>query len=375
VDFRLTPGQAALREEVLAFLDAEHESFVPRCDNWLLGHDRELSRKLAARGWIGLTWPEEYGGAGRGYVDRLVAVEPLLAAGAPVASHWAADRQMGPSILAHGTAGQKERLLPPILAGEATYCIGMSEPEAGSDLANVRTRAVRDDDGFRVSGHKIWTSNAHNSDYIYLLARTGPSSERHNGLSELVVPMDAPGITVTPIRDMAGGSHFNEVFFEDARVGPDALIGIEGRGFYQITAQLGYERAGLERIMSVWPLLEKMRRVADTPSRRRELGDIESAIAAARLLVYRVAWLCDQGKVPDHEPAMAKALGTMIEQQIVELACRWAGRDGRLAPGTHGVPLGGHVSHAWRVAPSFSIRGGTTEILRGIVARRGLGLD
>ena len=184
---------------------------------------------MAARGWIGLTWPTSYGGGGRSYVDRLSMTELLLAAGAPLAAHWFADRQMGPSILAHGTDAQKKRYLPEILAGEVTYCIGMSEPDAGSDLAGVRTRAVRTGAGWRITGHKVWTSLAQHSDYIYLLARTDPSSERHAGLSELIVPLRSEGITISPIHDMSGAHHFNEVFFDDVEVDGDALIGTEGR--------------------------------------------------------------------------------------------------------------------------------------------------
>jgi alkylation response protein AidB-like acyl-CoA dehydrogenase len=225
-----------------------------------------------------------------------------------------------------------------------------------------------------VRGHKIWTSLAHHSEYVYLLARTDPESSRHAGLSELIVPLDATGITITPIHDMSGAHHFNEIFFDDVEVRADALIGEEGKGFYQITAQLGFERAGLERVMSLWPLLVEMRKVADSVDRQRELGRLEAAIAAARQMIYRVAWAADQGKVPDHEAAMAKAFGNRLEQETVELASRWAGRAGRLAAAA-GAPYKGHVALAWRIAPSFSIRGGTTEILRGIIARRALGLD
>ena len=262
MDLTFTDEQLALRAEVAEFLAEERAAatFTPAVDNWITGFDRGFTKKLAARGWIGLTWPKEYGGGGRSYVDRLCMTELLLAAGAPLAAHWFADRQMGPAIMNHGTDAQKERYLPEVLAGEATYCIGMSEPQAGSDLAGVRTRAVRTGSGgWRISGHKIWTSLAHHSDYIYLLARTDPESERHAGLSELIVPLRSPGITLTPIHDMSGAHHFNEVFFDDVEVDGDALIGTEGNGWRQITGQLGYERAGLERFMSLWVLFEAMR--------------------------------------------------------------------------------------------------------------------
>ncbi len=367
-----TKQQQALRDEVAAFLNEEREagSFTPRVDNWITGFDRDLTKKIAARGWIGLTWPIEYGGGGRSYVDRLCMTELFLAAGAPLAAHWFADRQMGPSILAHGTETQKERYLPEILAGEATYCIGMSEPDAGSDLAGVRTRAVRSGSGFVVTGHKIWTSLAHHSDYIYLLARTDPASERHVGLSELIVPLRSEGVTISPIHDMSGAHHFNEVFFDEVFVEGDALIGAEGGGWRQVTGQLGYERAGLERVMSLWALFEAMRAEAgDDERRQEELGALEAAVRVARLLVFRAAAVADSGRPPDHEAAMAKVFATDIEQRMVEVASQWAGRGART-----GATFGGHLLPAWLIAPSLSIRGGTNEVLRGIIARRALGL-
>lgn len=375
MDVTLSDEQRKLREDVLRFVEQERSSFTPQCDAWITGFDRDFSKKLAERGWIGITWPEEYGGGGRGYVDRLVLNEPLLMAGAPLASHWFADRQMAPSILAHGTEEQKKRYLPEILSGDATYCIGMSEPQAGSDLAAVRTRATRTEGGWVINGHKVWTSLAHLSDYIYLLARSEPESERHKGLSEFIVPLKGDGVTITPINDMSGAHHFNEVFLDDVFVGDDALIGDEGRGWYQITGQLGYERAGLERIHSVWVVLEGMRVAAgDDKERLRELGELEAAAIVARQLVYRVASIADSGKAPDHEAAMAKLFGTDLEQKMIEVASRWAGRDSRLASEAEDAPFGGHLFEAWLIGPSFTIRGGTNEILRGIIARRSLGL-
>ena len=375
MDLTFSAGQLELRREAAEFLEAEVAagSFEPRCDAWITGFDRGFTKKLAARGWIGLTWPVRYGGGGRSYVDRLALTELFLAAGAPLAAHWFADRQMGPSILAHGTEEQKARYLPEILAGDATYCIGMSEPQAGSDLAGVRTRAVRSEAGWILTGHKVWTSLAHHSDYIYLLARTDPSSTRHDGLSEFIVPLRSEGVTITPVHDMSGAHHFNEVFLDEVAVPAEALIGMEGAGWRQITGQLGYERAGLERAMSVWPLLRAMRAEAAAGGDERrleELGELEAAALVARALVYRAAAVADAGRAPDHEAAMAKVFATDVEQRMVEVASRWAGRAARTAEA-----FGGHLFDAWLIAPSFSIRGGTNEVLRGIIARRRLGLS
>ena len=374
MELTFSAGQLELRREAAEFLEAEVAagSFEPRCDAWITGFDRSFTKKLAARGWIGLTWPVRYGGGGRSYVDRLALTELFLAAGAPLAAHWFADRQMGPSILAHGTEEQKARYLPEILAGDATYCIGMSEPQAGSDLAGVRTRAVRSEGGWLITGHKVWTSLAHHSDYIYLLARTDPSSTRHDGLSEFIVPLRSEGVTITPIHDMSGAHHFNEVFLDEVAVPAEALIGVEGAGWRQITGQLGYERAGLERAMSVWPLLRAMRAEAAAGGDERrleELGELEAAALVARALVYRAAAVADAGRAPDHEAAMAKVFATDVEQRMVEVASRWAGPAARTAEA-----FGGHLFDAWLIAPSFSIRGGTNEVLRGIIARRRLGL-
>jgi alkylation response protein AidB-like acyl-CoA dehydrogenase len=375
MDMTFSEEQKQVRANVAAFLEAEQSSFTPVCDSWITGWDRDFSRKLAAQGWIGITWPNRYGGGGGTYVDRLAVLELLLAAGAPLAAHWFADRQMAPSILAHGTEEQKERYLPEIRAGDVTYCIGMSEPQAGSDLAAVRTRAVRADGGWRISGHKIWTSLAHLSDYIYLLARTDPESERHQGLSEFIVPLGSEGVAITPINDMSGAHHFNEVFLDDVWVPADALIGTEGQGWKQITGQLGYERSGLERVMSAWPVLEAMRQQADDdPRRLEELGELEAAAIVARQLVFRAAAVADTGRPPDHEAAIAKMFGTALEQRIVEIASRWAGPAARLEASVDGAAMEGHLFTAWLIAPSFTIRGGTQEVLRGIVARRLLGL-
>ena len=376
MDLAFTDAQNALREEAAAFLAAELEagSFTPTVNSWLTGFDREFSKKLAAQGWIGLSWPERYGGRALGHVDRMALTEVFLAAGAPVAGHWIADRQMAPSILAHGTEAQKERYLPEIRAGEATYCIGMSEPDAGSDLAGVRTKARKTEGGWSISGHKIWTSLAHHSEYMYLLARSDPELTRHEGLSEFIVPLRTDGITITPINDMSGAHHFNEVFLDDVVVDDGALIGAEGNGWRQIAGQLGYERAGLERVMSVWPMLLRMRaETGDDPGRLEDLGRLEAEALVARQLAFRAAAVGDSGRPPDHEAALAKVFATDVEQHMVEVASQWAGRSARVQPRLGGA-FEGHLYPAWLAAPSFSIRGGTNEILRGIIARRGLGL-
>ena len=382
MDYRPTQEQARLREEVRAFLandPALHDPAV-REDGWIAGFDPAFSRRFAAKGWIGLTWPKRYGGAERSYLDRLIVTEELLSAGAPVAYHWMGDRQIGPALLAHGTEEQRQEFLPRIIRAEVLFCIGMSEPNAGSDLASLQTRAVPDGDDFVIRGQKIWTSFAPDADYCYLVARTDAEAKPHQGISELIVPMDLPGIRVAPIRDMVGETHFGEVFFDDVRVPRTALIGAVNRGFYQIMEQLDYERSGIERLLSNAPLwrdvkaLARERGLTRDPVLRQEIAGLEIAIAAGRGLIYRVAAMLSEGRVPNHEAALAKAFCTETEQRIAELASRLLGPAGQLAPGDPRAPLGGRAARTLLYAPAYTIQGGTNNILRNIVAERGLGL-
>ena len=245
--------------------------FTPRCDAWMRGYDPAFSAELARRGLIGMTWPKEAGGSGRSNVARLVVTEELLRAGAPVAAHWIADRQIGPAILRNGSPALRAEILPGIAAGQLTFCLGMSEPDSGSDLASVRTRAVRDvdRDGWRLTGRKIWTTLAHRATHAYVLARTGSDTgeagkadrgdktDKHDGLTEFVVDMSAPGVSVRPLEDLGGEHHFNEVTFDDVFVPAGRVIGAEGAGWKQVTEQLSFERGGMERVLSTYPLFAR----------------------------------------------------------------------------------------------------------------------
>jgi alkylation response protein AidB-like acyl-CoA dehydrogenase len=381
MDFRFTPEQEAFRQDIRAFLKQEcpEPPAIPE-DGWIIGFDKAFSQKLGARGWIGLTWPREYGGQGQGYLDRLILTEELLRHGAPVAAHWIGDRQMGPSILRYGTPEQKAMLLPGIIAGDLVFCIGMSEPGAGSDLAGLQTRAVQDGDDYILSGQKIWTSFAHLADYCYLVARTNPDVPKHKGISEFIVDMRAPGITVKPIVDMTGAHHFNEVFFEQVRLPKSALVGEKDRGWYQIAAQLDYERSGIERLMSNYPLLQAIcDYVKETGLNRREtirqrLAQLHIEFTMGRFLVYKVAWWLSQGMVPNAAAAAAKAFCTEYEQRLAQTANELLGSYGQLLPGSPHARLGGRTARAYLYAPAYTIQGGTSTILRNIMAIRGLRL-
>jgi hypothetical protein len=362
-----------LRAEVRAFLAAERERgvFTPMSDSWLVAHSPEFSRTLGARGWLGMTWPLEYGGHARSAVERFVVVEELLAAGAPVAAHWMADRQIGPALLSHGTERQRAELLPRMARGELYFALGMSEPDSGSDLASVRTTARHEADGWHVSGSKIWTSWAHRSHYMMTLCRTSPldTGARHAGLSQLIVDLAAPGVTVRPIEQLNGGRHFNEVFLDDVVVPDDMLLGAEGSGWHQVTAELAYERSGPERFLSTFPLYRELARpeVAEPGGdlALRTLGGTFGELWTMHHLSMGVAVGMDRGQVPEVPAAMAKDLGTQLEQQLIERVRR-AGLPGD-------ARLRAALDQAVAQGPGFTLRGGTTEILRSVVAK-GVGL-
>jgi len=380
MDFAPTRGEERLREEVREFLAASLPPESTCDDGWIVGFSREFSRALGARGWIGYTWPKRYGGSDGSYLERLIITEELLRAGAPVGAHWLTDRQVGASLLAYGREEQRQELLPRITRGDLVFCIGMSEPNAGSDLASLRTRAVEDGDFFVIDGHKIWTTAAHEADYCYLVARTDPSAAKHRGISEFLVDMKTPGITVRPIIDMVGEHHFNEIFFENVRIPRGALVGEQNRGWYQITAQLDYERSGIERLLSNNRIFADARGYAQETGLAREalwrdrIASIETRLSIGRWLIYRVAWLLSRGIVPNKDSALTKAFSTELEQEIAELAGQILGPHALLRPGSPAARLGGRIARALVFAPSYTIMGGTSTILRNIIALRGLGL-
>jgi len=250
VDFTWSPEEAELSRRAREVAADAVRRYGAHTDAWMNGFSKAFSKELAALGWIGMSWPAEFGGGGKSAVNRFLVSEAMLEAGAPVAATWFADRQIGPSLISFGTDEQRRRFLPGILSGETTWCIGMSEPGAGSDVASLRTRATRAGDRWIVNGQKIWTSFAVQADFCYLICRTGAEPTGHRGISELIVAMDSPGITVRPIRDLAGGEHFCEVFFDDVEVPADHLVGTEGGAFSQTMRQLEHERGGIDRLFS-----------------------------------------------------------------------------------------------------------------------------
>jgi alkylation response protein AidB-like acyl-CoA dehydrogenase len=339
--------------------------------------DADFSRKMGQRGWIGMTWPKQHGGHERSSLERYVVLEEMLAAGAPVALHWIADRQSGPLILRVGTDEQK-KILPRIAAGEAFFCIGMSEPDVGSDLASVRTKAAKVQGGYLVNGTKVWTSFAHKSHYMILFCRTGPAEpkggDRHGGVSQFLVDLhNTPGITIRPIIAMTGEHHFNEVVFQDAFLPETALLGKEGDGWNQVTSELAFERSGPERFLSsFWLFVELVRALGPDPSDAGAIaiGRLAAHIITLRRLSLSVAGMLQNGENPALQAALVKDLGALVEQEIPEIARQLVDQEPD-AKSTQ--PFAAVLAHTMMHAPSFSLRGGAREILRGIIAR-GLGL-
>jgi alkylation response protein AidB-like acyl-CoA dehydrogenase len=370
----LPPTAAALRDEVRAFIADTLSSYPPagRARSWV-GFDAEFSAKLGAQGWLGMTWPEPYGRA-RSALERYVVIEELLAAGAPVAAHWIGERQSGPLILRFGTDDQQQRLLPGIADGTSFFCIGMSEPDSGSDLASIRTRGVRRDGGWVINGQKVWTTYAHKSHYMIALVRTGEAGDdRHAGLSQFIVDLASPGVTVRPIRNMIGDEEFNEVIFEDAFVPDTMLVGEEGNGWQQVIAELAFERSGPDRFLSSFKLIVELIRVlGETPNERAAvaIGRLTAHLVTLRQMSLSVAAMLGAGTQPTAEATVVKDLGVNFEQSIPEIAHQLLGVSPRLKGGSDFEKALAYVQQA---NVSFSLRGGTTEILRGVIAR-GLGL-
>lgn len=360
-----------LRREVRWFLTEERAAgrYTPRCDCWLVGFDERFTLALGQRGWIGTTFPKQYGGAGADALTRFVIAEELLAAGAPVAAHWIADRQSGPSILRFGTEEQRHHYLPGIASGELFFAIGMSEPESGSDLASVRTRAERVDGGWVVNGTKVWTSHAHHAHQMLTLVRTSPldPSRRHAGLSQFIIDMASPGVSCQPIQLISGAHHFNEVVLREVFVSDEQVLGDVGNGWTQVTHELAYERSGPERILSTYPLLEAARaELANDRAGRRLVARLSSELWTLRAMSMAVAVELAAGRTPNVEAATVKDLGTQFERDLVHAVAEALDVEpDPTEPGT--LPY--MLAEALQQAPGFTLRGGTNEVLRGVVAK------
>jgi alkylation response protein AidB-like acyl-CoA dehydrogenase len=388
VDFSTLELPATARQlqgEVREFLRADFAQTGYRPH---LGHtefNADFSRRVAERGWIGMTWPKRYGGRERSYLERFIVTEEMLAVAAPCAAHWFGDRQSGPSLLRYGSEQQKQRFLPAIARGEYYFVLGMSEPNSGSDLASVKTRAERVANGWRVTGQKVWTSWAHKAHAFFVLCRTAPDTgNRHEGLSQLIVELNAPGVTVRPIRFMNGHHHFNEVFLDNVFVPDDMVVGEIGQGWRQVTSELALERSGPERYMTTFPLFtELIRRLGTAPDARaaEAVGKLTARLWSLRRMSLAIAMTLDPG--PDSEAgtpkatvdlateaALVKDMGTFYERDIIDAARMLA--DSEPTPEAADT-FERYLAETIVCAPVATIRGGTTQVLRSLIARKLLG--
>ena len=372
---QLPPAARELRQQVRALIAEEVASgaFSPGRHSWN-SFDAGFSRKCGERGFIGMLWPKKYGGHERTALERYVVTEEMLAGGAPVGGHWVADRQSGNQILRNGSERARSEILPRIAAGTCFFAIGMSEPDSGSDLAAVRTRAAKAEGGWKISGTKVWTSSAHRAHFLIALVRTAAKEEdRHAGLTQFIVDLSRPGVSIRPIYNLYGGHDFNEVVFDDYFVPDDMVMGGVGMGWKMVTSELAFERSGPDRFLSTYQLLvESIRKVGPTPDDRsaNEIGRFIAHVATLRRMSSSVAGMLQKGAQPNVEAALVKDIGTTFEREIPEVFRHLIPTEPTLGDGDSYAELLGMTMLR---APGFTIRGGTREILRGIIAR-GLGL-
>ena len=372
-----TNDLSELRKDVRSFItnSLNDKEFEPSADAWVFSASPQFSKKLGSMGWLGMSFPKKYGGNERTALERYVVTEELLASGAPVAAHWIADRQSGSQILRYGSEEQKKSIIPKITSGECFFAIGMSEPDSGSDLASVKTKATKIENGWSLEGRKIWSTGAHLSNYMIVLARTSPASEknRHEGLSQFLVDLSLPNVSVKGIPDMTGQRHFNETLFDNVILSEDALLGVEGKGWSQVVGELALERSGPERFLSHFTLLESfINEFKDIliKSGSKLIGKLIAELQTLRRMSFSIASMLQNGESPETQAAFVKELGNKFEKMMVET----------LREFSNIIPLYEWPSQLQNLfedatlrIPSNSLRGGTTEIMRGIIARQ-LGL-
>ncbi len=393
MDFRFSPEEEAFRQEVRNWLKAN----LP--DNWTgdrftrsssdsdegMNVYKEFAKRLASKGWVAPHWPKEYGGLGFSVIEQLVFNEEMANANAPLGYSSIGVGWAGPTIIVHGSEEQKKRFLHPITTGDVMWCQGFSEPNAGSDLANIQTRAVRDGDDYVINGQKIWTSGAHYADWMILIARTDPDAPKHKGISYFLVDMKTPGLTMSPLIDMMNNHGFNEVFFEDVRVPRQNLLGEENRGWYMAATTLDFERSSIGGAVEARKMVDDLaeycretryngHRLIDEIRVRTRLADAAIEAELGRLLSYRVATLQSRGMVPNYEASIAKLFNTDQKLRMARSGLEIMGLYGQLEHKDKYAPLQGRFERQYLWQTGLAVGGGTTEIQKNIIAMRGLGL-
>ncbi len=391
MNFEFTESQNEFRKQVREFVEAEvaAETFEVTSKAIVAEVSKSFSGKMAERGWIGINWPKEYGGQGKGQVDKMILLEEMYKFQAPTGYHFMAERQIGPALMKFGTEAQKKEFLPKIINAEdgAMFCLLFSEPDAGSDLAAVATTAVEDGDYYVINGQKVWTSEGHISDCGWLLAKTNfdESLPKHRTCSEFIVDMKAPGVTIRPLINIAGEHSFNEVFFDNVKIHKKDMVGKEGAGFKQIMAQVDYERSGIERLMQNYPVYSSLRTFIDEMNLKDKKGEyyawVRDTIAqlaiefnVGRLMCYNTAWNIDQGQKPTSQAAISKAFCTRYEQKLNDVAMKIMGPVSTIRKGSDKMVTLVDVAACYLWGPSYTLQGGSMEVLKNIIAQRGLGL-
>ena len=388
MDFNDSTEQAEWRNEVRSFVheqrpETEADGGPPQYRERRPSEAfKDWRNKLAAKGWIAPAWPKEYGGAGLGVMEQFIMNEEFAEARV-MGGGGMGTSMIGPTIIIHGNEEQKKEHLGAILRGEVQWCQGYSEPGSGSDLASLQTRAVRDGDDWVINGQKIWTSGAHNADWMFMLARTDPDAPKHRGITYFLLDMKSPGVTVRPLINLANGHMFNEVFFEDVRVPNRNVLGEVNRGWYLGTTTLDFERSSIGNAVGQRQSLEYYFKyirehkntgpIVDTPAVKSEFADRWIEAAVAKTLSYVVVTIQAEGRVPNHEASIAKLFNTELSQRIARTAMKMLGTNGQLIdPKT--APMHGRAPQSYMQTVSSTIAGGTSEVQRNIVATRGLGL-
>ena len=388
MEFNFSSDEEAFRQELRGFLKEElPQGWVGLSDegedeDW--GLTLEMRKKLADKGWLTMAWPEEYGGAGASHMMQVIFAEEMAYHRAPGRDIFG-TRMMAPTLMIHGSEDQKREHLPPVARGEVQWCQGYSEPESGSDLASLQTRAVEDGDDFVVNGTKVWTSSAHHADHIMVLARTDPDAPKHRGISFLLADMNTPGLEVRPIVNMANQHSFNMVTFDNVRVPQRNLVGEKNRGWYVGATLLDFERSGVDYSAGSQRTLEELVRFAkenirngrpmsEDPLVRNRLADLAIEVEVSRLISYNIAWMQSQDLVPNMEASMGKVVGTELQQHVAAAGMSLLGLHGQLEPGSKHAPLAGRIQRSFLTSISATLAAGTSEIQRNIIATRGLGL-
>jgi alkylation response protein AidB-like acyl-CoA dehydrogenase len=389
MDFRFSEGDDAFRGEMRSFLAREWpggtgDAPVDNDDEFRA--ERAFEKKLAERGWLTLAWPVEYGGQAATHIRQAIMKEECAYFSAPIGGGpgGQATNLVGPAVMVHGTAEQKSRFLPPIAAGETTWCQGFSEPNAGSDLASVQMRAERSGDDYVLNGVKTWTSGAAYADWIHVIARTDPDAPKHKGISYFLVDMKSPGISYRRIHQITRRSGFYETYFDNVIVPRDNLLGEENRGWYVTTTTLDFERSGVHRIGLLRRFYDELTtHLRDTPRGQRpdhparaarRLADHRIELEVGRWLAYRVAWLQHHGRIPNYEASASKAFATELCQRFANSAVNMLGLGGALSQFSYRAPAEGRMNFLYLMTVHFTISAGTSEIQRNIIAQRGLGL-